>query len=123
MKNKILSIAVLILFFSSKSFSQTTKAIPSGSDTTSTSRHNDLNNRKIYRATNGTKKSQVSNAGSATTYSPGASSQVKTSVHPAKKSTKKRMYRDTRLGSSEKKYDTYKKNDYGAGSVTTHPKN
>lgn len=35
---------------------------------------------------------------------------------------KTKIYRDTRLGSSEKKYDTYKKNDNGAGSVTTSPK-
>jgi hypothetical protein len=35
---------------------------------------------------------------------------------------KKPIYRDTRLGSSTKKYDTYKKNDKGAGAVTTSPK-
>ena len=35
---------------------------------------------------------------------------------------KKPMYRDTRLGSSTKKYNTYKKNKYGAGAVTTSPK-
>ena len=31
------------------------------------------------------------------------------------------VYRDTRLGSSSPQYDTYKKNDYGAGSITTNP--
>ena len=31
------------------------------------------------------------------------------------------MYRDTRLGSSSPLYNTYKKNDYGAGSITTNP--
>ncbi|MEO6819247.1 MAG: hypothetical protein ABI204_05930 [Ginsengibacter sp.] len=31
------------------------------------------------------------------------------------------MYRDTRLGSSSPLYNTYKKNDNGAGSVTTNP--
>ena len=35
---------------------------------------------------------------------------------------KKPMYRDTRLGGSAKKYNTYKKNDNGAGAVTTHNK-
>lgn len=35
---------------------------------------------------------------------------------------KKPMYRDTRLGSSSKKYNTYKKNDNGAGAITTNPK-
>ena len=39
-----------------------------------------------------------------------------------KKPVKKPMYRDTRLGSSTKKYNTYKKNDNGAGAVTTSPK-
>lgn len=31
------------------------------------------------------------------------------------------MYRDTRLGSSSPLYNTYKKNDYGAGAITTNP--
>jgi hypothetical protein len=32
------------------------------------------------------------------------------------------IYRDTRLGSSTPQYDTWKKNNNGAGSVTTHSK-
>ena len=32
------------------------------------------------------------------------------------------IYRDTRLGSSSPLYNTYEKNDYGAGAVTTSPK-
>ncbi len=35
---------------------------------------------------------------------------------------KPHIYMDTRLGSSTKQYDTYEKNNYGAGSVTTSPK-
>lgn len=31
------------------------------------------------------------------------------------------IYTDTRLGSSSPLYDTYQKNDYGAGAVTTNP--
>ncbi len=31
------------------------------------------------------------------------------------------IYRDTRLGSSSPQYNTYKKNDYGAGAITTNP--
>lgn len=31
------------------------------------------------------------------------------------------FYRDTRLGSSSPQYDTYRKNDNGAGAVTTNP--
>ena len=34
----------------------------------------------------------------------------------------KTIYNDTRLGSSTQQYDTYKKNNYGAGAVTTTPK-
>lgn len=33
----------------------------------------------------------------------------------------KKLYRPTRLGSSSPLYSTYKKNDYGAGAVTTNP--
>lgn len=32
-----------------------------------------------------------------------------------------RVYRDTRLGGSSPLYNTYKKNDYGAGAITTNP--
>ncbi len=122
MKNKILPAVILILFFSTKSFSQTTKAIPMRNDSTGMSQHNDLNNRKTYQAINRTKQRHVSNGVSSTTYSVGKKSPAKTRTLTAKKSTKKPMYRDTRLGSSEKKYNTYKKNDYGAGAVTTSPK-
>jgi hypothetical protein len=31
------------------------------------------------------------------------------------------IYRDTRLGSSASFYNTYQKNDYGAGAITTNP--
>ena len=31
------------------------------------------------------------------------------------------IYRDTRLGSSSPLYNTYKKNDFGAGAVTNNP--
>lgn len=34
---------------------------------------------------------------------------------------KKKIYRDTRLGSSSPMYNTYKKNDKGAGAITTNP--
>ncbi|MFS8083693.1 MAG: hypothetical protein ACMG51_09590 [Ginsengibacter sp.] len=37
--------------------------------------------------------------------------------HPKKKI----IYRDTRLGSSSPMYNTYKKNDKGAGAITTNP--
>ena len=43
----------------------------------------------------------------------------KSATHTAH--VKKPIYRDTRLGSSSKKYNTYKKNDNGAGAVTTNP--
>ncbi|MEO8412954.1 MAG: hypothetical protein ABI472_04815 [Ginsengibacter sp.] len=34
---------------------------------------------------------------------------------------KQPMYRDTRLGGSSQMYNSYKKNDYGAGAITTNP--
>jgi hypothetical protein len=36
-------------------------------------------------------------------------------------SQKSPVYRDTRLGSSSPLYNTYQKNDYGAGAITTNP--
>lgn len=36
-------------------------------------------------------------------------------------SLKKPMYRPTRLGSSSPLYNTYRKNDNGAGAITTNP--
>jgi len=35
--------------------------------------------------------------------------------------TQNHIYRDTRLGSSSPLYNTYEKNNYGAGAVTTNP--
>lgn len=35
--------------------------------------------------------------------------------------TPSKIYRDTRLGSSSPLYNTYRKNDYGAGAITTNP--
>ena len=121
MKNKILPAVILIILFSTKSFSQTTTPNYTKSDTPSALHRSDLNKKKIYRATDTAKQSQYSNAVSATTYSVAKKSQVKTPVNHAKKSPKKPMYRDTRLGSSSKKYNTYKKNDKGAGAITTNP--
>lgn len=34
---------------------------------------------------------------------------------------KNRVYHDTRLGSSSSLYNTYQKNNYGAGAITTNP--
>lgn len=49
---------------------------------------------------------------------------VRKSTHRKTKKAKStsKIYRDTRLGSSEPQYNTYKKNDKGAGAVTTSPK-
>jgi hypothetical protein len=50
--------------------------------------------------------------------------QIHSAIVPAQKtdnSTPTPFYRDTRLGSSSPLYNTYKKNDYGAGAITTNP--
>ena len=49
-----------------------------------------------------------------------AKSPVKEAVQP--RSPAPPPYMDTRLGSSTRQYDTYEKNNNGAGSVTTSPK-
>lgn len=41
--------------------------------------------------------------------------------HSNSAKTTTKIYRDTRLGGSSPLYDTYKKNDKGAGSITTNP--
>jgi hypothetical protein len=48
---------------------------------------------------------------------------VHSTIIPAQKSSvsDQHIYRDTRLGSSSPLYDTYEKNDRGAGAVTTNP--
>lgn len=43
------------------------------------------------------------------------------STKPQYKIAPQKLYRPTRLGSSSPRTDTYKKNDFGAGSVTTNP--
>jgi hypothetical protein len=49
---------------------------------------------------------------------------VRSSVIPAIKSKSQaegHIYRPTRLGSSSPLYNTYEKNNYGAGAITTNP--
>ncbi|MDQ2863299.1 MAG: hypothetical protein M3R50_06565 [Bacteroidota bacterium] len=50
------------------------------------------------------------------------SSSTPSTKYKYKRVAKKPLYRDTRLGGSSKQYDTYKKNDNGAGAVTNNPK-
>ncbi|MBS1735057.1 MAG: hypothetical protein JSS98_00445 [Bacteroidetes bacterium] len=40
---------------------------------------------------------------------------------PNRPPAKMHIYRDTRLGSSSPMYNTYRKNDNGAGAITTNP--
>ena len=44
---------------------------------------------------------------------------IKSNNHKAP--AKHHIYRDTRLGGSSPYFNTYKKNDYGAGAITTDP--
>jgi hypothetical protein len=53
-----------------------------------------------------------------TTLQPQKKYQLNNSSISAKKTP---VYRSTGLGSSSPRYDTYKKNDYGAGAITTDP--
>lgn len=42
-------------------------------------------------------------------------------TYPATDSSRSQIFRDSRLGSSSPLYNTYQKNDYGAGAITTNP--
>jgi hypothetical protein len=48
---------------------------------------------------------------------------VHSTIIPAQKNSlsQPHIYSDTRLGSSSPMYDTYEKNNYGAGAITTNP--
>lgn len=48
---------------------------------------------------------------------------VHSTIIPAQKKsfTEPQIYNDIRLGSSSPMYNTYEKNDYGAGAITTNP--
>lgn len=88
---KFITITFLCVFISMKSFCQ---------DTTHLSKK-----QVVHRKSQTTHKALVSRT------------QNKRIIAPAKKP----MYRDTRLGGSSKKYNTYKKNDNGAGAITNNP--
>jgi hypothetical protein len=61
-------------------------------------------------------------AGAITTNPNKGSGSAPTETFPATNSSQKSpIYRDTRLGSSSPLYNTYQKNDYGAGAITTNP--
>lgn len=47
--------------------------------------------------------------------------QVNVPANPTTVPQKPHIYRDTRLGSSSPYYNTYQKNDNGAGAITTNP--
>jgi hypothetical protein len=46
---------------------------------------------------------------------------ISTSPRNYTNTSQQHIYRDTRLGGSSPLYNTYKKNDYGAGAITTNP--
>ncbi len=61
-------------------------------------------------------------AGAITTNPNKGSGSTFTQTYPTTNSLQKSpIYRDTRLGSSSPLYNTYQKNDYGAGAITTNP--
>lgn len=96
MKNKIITTFVLGIFISIPAFSQDTiHTYPVQKDSVLITQPANTNNKKIISESN----------------------QNKILDEPPSQST----YYDTRLGSSSPLYDTYEKNDYGAGAITTNP--
>jgi uncharacterized protein (DUF2461 family) len=135
MKHKIGFIFTLALILSTPVTAQdTTSQRPALNDETypiNTTRNNHNSPHQIYRDTRlgsssanyNTYEKNDNGAGAITTdphKAAGSSSfpgmQADSSVEHAPK-----IYRDTRLGSSSALYNTYQKNDYGAGAVTTNP--
>ena len=96
MKNKKITTFVLGIFISFPAFSQDTiHTYPVQKDSVLISQPVNKNNEKIISYSN----------------------ENKIQDKPASQS----IYYDTRLGSSSPLYDTYEKNDYGAGAITTNP--
>jgi hypothetical protein len=95
MKNKKMKLMVLSIFISLTGFSQSIVHTYSAQKDTTLSNLTNYNKEKIisYRD-----KNEIQN-----------------------EPVQKHMYRDTRLGSSSPAYDTYEKNDYGAGAITNNP--
>ncbi|MEP7253795.1 MAG: hypothetical protein ABI683_15485 [Ginsengibacter sp.] len=66
--------------------------------------------------------SKKTNAPTAIVNNPAPVTRIQEQPAPVATPQQAHVYIDTRLGSSTPQYDTYKKNNYGAGSVTTSPK-
>jgi len=91
----------------------------------------EANNQIIYRDTrlgsssplyNTYEKNKNGAGGVTTDYYKSQGSGIPESIPPQHYfDTTQHTYRDTRLGSSSPYYNTYEKNNYGAGSVTTNP--
>ena len=136
MKNKILFIFTLALILSTHVVAQdTTTQKPALNDETypiKTTRNNyNSSQHQIYRDTRlgsssanyNTYKKNDNGAGAITT-DPHKAAGISSFPEMQPDSTAEhapKIYRDTRLGSSSALYNTYQKNDYGAGAVTTNP--
>lgn len=126
---KRLVILTGILFFVSTAFSQDTSINPADSSNNSPafrteSKVNQFYNRNRTGSSspqNDTYQKNNYGAGSVTT-DPTKVSGVKTApVTVPAETPETPIYNDTRLGSSSPLYNTYEKNNYGAGAVTTNP--
>lgn len=104
----------------------------SENETYHVSPHNPINapQHPIYRDTRLGSSSPLYNTYEKNNYGAGAittnpnknsSGIVSTPVFPADTTRQSSFSRDTRLGSSSPLYNTYQKNDYGAGAITTNP--
>ncbi len=113
MKNKIILLIIAGFLISFSGFSQAT----------SKPTHTKLNKLKGSNGnTSLQSKSKDTSVKSGQIKSKSGANKKQLAKNPQTIPAKKKMYRDTRLGSSSKLYNTYKKNKYGAGAVTTSPK-
>ena len=94
MKQKIITVIIILFCISGQGFSQDTTHLTKHSNHTAYNHHNTVSKK---------------------------SSGIVKQEGPQKMVPKAHIYRDTRLGGSSKKYNTYRKNDNGAGAITTNP--
>jgi len=134
MKRKICLILVIAIFISDYVFSQDTSSNQKLSE--NETYHVTLNNNQVSRPENqihrdsrlgsssqmyNTYQKNNNGAGAITTNPNKGSESTFTPSFNLDSAQKSPVYHDTRLESSSSLYNTYQKNDYGTGAITTNP--
>lgn len=100
-------------------------ATPTGNSSSNTSKTLPAPNNEVTATPKDNTPSQASPTANSNTTSGSSTTSANQNQNPQQAQTpaeEKSIFFDSRLGSSTKQYDTYKKNNNGAGAVTTSPK-